>query len=91
MINTPPSRTHNFTACPACYDEVAIQFNRTVELYNDLLQQIDSVLASLNRTGSGDGSGEPDDFISQELFDQLKSYQATLEELLLRALNATEG
>ena len=82
----PPS------ACPAGYDKVAIQFNETVELYNALLRQIDSTLARLNdsRGGGGAGSGDQDDSISPELLQQLQNYRVMLEQLLERAINATE-
>ena len=77
----------HFTACSPCYDEVADQFNQTVELYNDFLRQINTALARLNSSGSGEGSG---DFVSPELLERLESYQVTLEDLLTRAINATE-
>ena len=79
------------TACPAAYNEVGIQFNETLELYNELLSQINSTLSRLNDSGgSGEGSGNQDDLISPELFEQLQNYQILLEELLERAMNATE-
>jgi hypothetical protein len=78
-------------ACPAGYDEVATQFNETLELYDTLLRQINSTLATrLNDSGSGAGSGEQDNLISPELLQQLQNYQAMLEQLLERAINATE-
>lgn len=84
VLSFPPS------ACPAAYDKVAIQFNETVELYNALLRQIDSTLARLNDSGGGAGSGDQDDFISPELLQQLQNYRVLLEQLLERAINATE-
>lgn len=78
------------SACPASYDEVAMQFNETQELYNALLHQINSTLSRLNDSGSGIGSGDQDDLISPELLKQLQNYQALLEKLLERAKNATE-
>ena len=78
------------TACLAGYDEVAIQFNTTLELYNALLRQINSTLSRLNDSGSGAGSGDHDDLISPELLEQLQNYQVLLEKLLERAKNAIE-
>lgn len=80
------------SACPAGYDEVATQFNETLELYSALLRQINSILARLNDSGGGAGSGDQqeDNFVSPELLQQLQQYQVMLEQLLERAINATE-
>ena len=59
-------------------------------MYHDLLHQINSTLARLDQATSGDGSGDLGDFVTDELLQQLKDYQVTLEELLVRAVNATE-
>ena len=67
---------------------MANQFNKTVELYNDFLRQINITLARLNDSGSGEGSGGL--AVSPEVIERLERYQDTLEDLLERAFNATE-
>ena len=72
---------------------MATQFNETLELYNALLRQINSTLAArLNDSGGGAGSGDQqeDNFVSPELLQRLQQYQVMLEQLLERAINATE-
>lgn len=66
------------TACPDCFDEVAVLFDKTQLLYNELLVQ-------LNATLSGDNDGQP----SRELLEQLQQYRILLNSLFERAINAT--
>ena len=66
---------------------MATQFNETLELYNALLRQINSTLsARLNNSGDL----QEDNFVSPELLQRLQQYQVMLEQLLERAINATE-
>ena len=65
-------------ACPVCFDEVAVQFNTTLELYQNLLARLNSTLEGL-----AGGGADP------ALLARVQEYRRILEELLRRAINAT--
>lgn len=66
------------TACPACFDRVAVLYNETLELYRQLLTQLNSTLEGL--AGGG---------VDSALLARVEEYRRKLEDLLERAINAT--
>ena len=58
--------------------EVALQFNSTVELYRQLLVQLNSTLEGVAMGG-----------VNSALLARVQEYRRTLEDLLRRAINAT--
>ena len=78
MANIDVAPLCNITACPPCFDQVAVQFRETVELYQQLLVRLNFTLEAV--AGGG---------VSPTLLAIAEEYRRILQGLLERAVNAT--
>ena len=71
---------HMYThaACPACFDQVVVQYDQTLDLYNQLLTQLNFTLESEEMGG-----------VNAVLLARAQEYMRTLEDLLQRAMDAS--
>ena len=70
FLSSPPSPV----ACPACYEQIATEFNETVVLYEELLSLVNTTIGEL----------------SPDLLREIEGYEDLLLELLQRLLNLTQ-
>lgn len=64
-------------ACPACFDQVMVQYDETLDLYNQLLTQLNFTLESEEVGG-----------VDAVLLARAQEYMRILENLLQRAIDA---
>lgn len=69
---------HVHVACPACFDRVIVQYDETLDLYSQLLTQLNFTLESEAMGG-----------VNAVLLARAQEYRRILEDLLQRAIDAT--